>query len=271
MKVLLRKWLDKYYVWHNAEWVGNKYYLVVDGFRMSSCIDSTMILAVAEDNRNNYVVCNNCGEIIENTPEAIEAHYTAEEAKKDCFSCKNLRFLGDAQNEQTTYTKNEDGSYRVAKTFDTQLGCRVNYWTEELESKTVKENCIFYRCRRYGVKPIEDVFVKYPGLFDKQITMDLLQEKKYTFEGYSDGYYIYDLRMRGTLKACVNEMGIVDHFIVFHRGWSSTIYYSNKYNKLFLSDWGKYNPDISEAMNSKKEEQVLEKLASLYKEESTNE
>ena len=101
-------------------------------------------------------------------------------------------------------------------------------------------------------------------------TRPVFRAKKYQFEGYQSGYFVYDLRARGTLKACVNELGIVDHFIVGHRGWNYIMYYSDKYNKLFVSDSGRYKDNAIYCTSESKVKSTISKIAELFKEENAN-
>lgn len=266
MKILLRLYGGKYYVWKNAKWEGG-YYKLLDN---DDSISETSILAVTEDERIGYVQCAYCGELVENNPEAIEAHYAKLEAQKNCMKCDKLVQFGDKMNAKKTFKANEDGTYTVEEAYDTKLGCRMSYYTENIHSERAKINCKFALCRRKGVRTINDTFVKYPGLFEKQITVDTLTAKKYVFDRYSNGFYEYDLKMRGTLKACVNENGIVDHFILYVRGWAYTIYYSDKYKKLFYHDWSKYGENL-DFLNDTKMQKIIEKISQLYEEAKVNE
>lgn len=272
MKVLLRNWEGKSYVWKNAKWEGDHYYLIdADEWFGDVQIDQICILAVSEDNRANYVRCANCGALIENTPESIEQHFAEKEAEKDCFKCNRLRTYGNKMNASITYAPNADGTYSVSETYVSKLGCTVNYYTEDINSASAKKNCIYSRCRRAGVKPINDVFVQYPNPFNKQLTIDFLDKKKFTCDGYKNGYYEYDLKLRNTLKACVNDNGIIDHFRINMRGWNYNIYYSDTHNKLFYACYGRYDDKCSDIMSDAKVDQILAKLSKLYEEAEVDE
>ena len=267
MNILLRYYNGKHYVWKQAEWKGQRYRLT----DTDEVINQTSILAVTEDPRIGFVICNNCGELVANNPESIEAHYKAIEDKKDCFTCSKLTTYGDKEHFQREYKANEDGTYKVIDSYDTLLGCKMSYVTERIGSKNANRNCIYTRCRRYGVSEINDVFVKYPGLFERNITIDTIDTKTCTFEGYENGYFIYDLKMRGTIKACVNEMGIIDHFIFNRGGWPYNFFYSDKYKKIFFQNWETYTDAVHDYMNRAKETKVIEKISKLYEEANSNE
>ena len=264
MKVLLRKYNNQYYVWMKALWSNGKYYVINGDSKFE--VGSANILAVEDDERVGYVVCQSCDTIVKNDPESIEAHYAEQEAKRDCLSCRHVRASNIKQNTQVKYIKNDDGTYHITQTFDANLNCHAGYWGVDIDNKDSKKICVYYACRRNGMAKINDPFIKYPGLFEKQITVDLLTSKKYTKEGYAYGHFEYDLKCRGTLKACVNELGIVDHFVLTYRGYSYDLYYSEKYDKLFYNKYSQYNEGTPWGIPDAKMNQVKEKIAALYKE-----
>lgn len=269
MKVLLRNYNNQYYVWKEATYFDDSYYILTDN---RDEVWEFQVLAVADDDRVGYVRCAYCGALIKNDEESIERHYAEMEAKKDCATCSNLRAYGDKMTVSKALSENDDGTYNVTEVYKTELGCKVSrYSTELLNSEAAIRNCKFNQCRRHGVRPLKDAFVKYPGLFEKQITVDMLNAKKFTFDKYNNGYYEYDLKMRGTLKACVNTMGIVDHFVMYKGGWRYNFYYSDKYKKIFFLSWNKYCEDTRDWVTSAKEEQIINKLSKLYEEAKVNE
>ena len=99
----------------------------------------------------------------------------------------------------------------------------------------------------------------------------MLTSKKFEYEVYSNGYQIYDLKMRNTLKAMVNELGIVEHFVVYVRGWSYNLYYSDKYKKLFFYKYGKYDENTYDYITDSKSTRIIEKISKLYEEADVDE
>lgn len=262
MNVLLRMYDGKYYVWKEAVWSRGKY--IVDG----SVINAVNILAVKDDNRKKSVVCNNCGAIIDDNPEAIERHFAEQEAKKDCLKCESLR-LRNTKRKSREFVRNEDGTYTYTDIGTTTLMCNQSYYNDiSIEDNCVNRYCIHYQCRLSGVDNLFDVFIEYPGVFDKQITVDLLKKNGYEYEGCHNGFFEYDLRLRGALKACVNELGIIDHFVIKYRNYSVMAYYSNKYNEVFYYNYGNYGLLNNEYVSQSKHDAVKAKISALYKEAS---
>lgn len=268
MEVLLRSSSGRNYGWESATWRNGRYYLV-DEFGFEAQIRETDILAVRNDERIGKVICGYCKELIDNNEESIRRHYEEQEAKRNCLSCEYLE-IGKRSQQNYTYTPEEDGKYTVTETYLTNLLCGMHYTSYDIHSSNAERYCMHTQCRRNGVREIQDIFIQYPDPFVRQITVDVLNEKKYKFEGYQSGYFVYDLRARNTLKACVNELGIIDHFIVYHRGWSYDMYYSDKYNKLFNKDSGRYKDDAVYCTSESKVNSTIAKIAELFKEENSN-
>lgn len=269
MKILLRYWDEKYYVWKDATYKNGRFYIQEPGWGEMN-VETVNILSIKDDNRKDSVVCANCGEIIANNPESIEKHFADIEAKRNCFKCGSLsRNSHSIVNE--AYTKNDDGTYNFTSTVNVSLKCRQQWYNSpSIDSDAAKKICIYHRCRRSGVTAIEDMFTKYPDLFKKQLAVDVLIEKKFTCEGHNYGYFEYDLKCRNTIKACVNELGIVDHFIVKCRSGRHYVYYSAVYELLLFNDgYGKYTTDIPYGMTENKLNQLKTKISALYKEEES--
>lgn len=266
MKILVRQLQGTNYVWKDATYRDGEFRIGTEEDYVT--IYQTNILAVQDDNRKDSVICQYCGAIIKNTPEAIEAHFKAQEDKRNCFECRSLRKYID-KSISAEFTANEDGTYNVKENYVAKLKCGNAYWNApDISSDAAKKICDWYKCRNYGVRPIKDVFTEYPEPFDKQITVDLLNEKKFDCDGFINGHFEYDLKCRSTVKACVNELGIVDHFIVKHRNHRWTAYYSSKYNMLFFTDNGRdYCLTKPSEISQAKYDQAIAKIASLYKEE----
>lgn len=275
MRILLRKHDNKFYVWHDATYVNGQYYLTKNDEVMDK-VYQTNILAVDDNDRGNYVKCNHCGATIKNDPESIEAHFAEQEAKRNCLSCDDMRHYGDEKDVAVQYTKNEDGTYHFTKECNTKLGCGYSsyYSYRDIDTEAAKDGCKYFQCRKRGVSQIDDVFIKYPGIFNKQITIDWLVKNGFANKRYLGGNWnewSVDLGLRGnTLHAIVNELGIVDHFWILHRYDRFTAFYSEKYDKLFFDDGGKYVDEMPYNLSQAKYNNVKKIIAKLYK-EATNE
>ena len=269
MRILLRNdGKGNEYVWHDATYENERYYLIENDVRGREVYE-THIAAFEGHTKSNYVVCRRCGEFIENTPEKIEEHYKKREAKRDCTNCGYLTFnRGGTPNR--TLVKNENGTYRVTETFDTEIFCNSSYYRKRMEEVDHNKQCVFHWCRRDGVRPLNDVFTNYPGAFDTAITVDTLIKKKYKLDGYEGGYFIYDMKSRGTIKACVNSLGIVVCFRVSSNGNKLFFYYSEKYKKMFMTGYydSHYMTQIPHWFKENKYEEAVAKIKALYEGEN---
>ena len=262
MEVLLRQFGEEYYVWKEATYSKGEFALA-DG---SSKINQINILAIRNDNRKDFVECAHCGEIIHNDPESIEAHFAAQEAKRDCFHCSELSY-SNIGNINVQYIKNDDEIYTRTAMDKVKLYCGKYSWSRNpIDSPAADATCKYTQCRRKGVKEISDIFAKYPDLFDKQTTVDALNEKNSTYEGYSRGFFVYDLKCHNAVKAYVNPLGIIDHFTISFRTHTMTAFYSAKYDKIFFKDYGEYSEDVPYDISDTRYNQAKAKISALYKE-----
>lgn len=260
MEILLRQYDGKYYVWKEAEFRKDGYYL--NGER----IWYPEILDAKTEGTESYVMCGYCSQMIKNDPESIEAHFAEMESKRDCFTCKALR-ENSTSDKKVQYIKNGDGTYSANATYQTSLSCANTYINiDVMTQENIRNRCKYYMCRRYGTQQINNVFQKYPHLFETQITVDMLLEKKMKPFGTYRGYIEYDMKLRGTLMACVNELGVVNHFRLRYRSYSYNLFYSKKYNKLFYASNGEYIENLPWGIPAVKWEQVKEKIAAIYQE-----
>ena len=155
MKVLLRYLGGKYYVWMDAEFKNGNYYITHEGKKLQ--VNQTAILAIKGDTRSNLVQCAHCGELINNDPKSIEAHFAKMESERNCLVCDWLR----RENKVTSdagYVKNHDGTYTVHEAYTADLRCNKG-WTRTPLNNTdaIQRTCNFYACRRAGVKSVDDV------------------------------------------------------------------------------------------------------------------
>lgn len=264
MKILLRKHGDEYYVWKDAVCVrkNGDYCFCID----EGPVTQTSILAIKDDDRASYVTCNHCGALIKNDPKSIEAHFAEQEAQRDCFRCSNMTVrrnnVLDAQ-----YVKNNDGTYTRTEIENVELYCGRCSWDRiPIDSPDTNATCKYAQCRRRGVSAIEDVFTQYPDLFNKQVAVDVLNEKNSSYDGYKNGFFIYDLKCHDVVKACVNELGIIDHFIINFRTHTAKAYYSAKYDKLFFAHNSEYAESPWFDLSENRYNQAKAKISALYKE-----
>lgn len=262
MKILLRNYNGEQYVWKKAEVKDAATFTLEDG----GTANQTNIVSISRDNRKKFVRCSACGEIVRNTPEAIKKHTDRASTSATCFGCPYLREGGGKQ-LSAKYTLQEDGSYIVNTKKSTKLVCKISYRYYDINSPEAREYCGFKQCATAEMKSIEDVFTKYPGVFDDMITVDKVLDNGFTErrEYTSRSAVYYKLKARNNITAVVNKLNIVDYFVIDYRGHQISVMYSKKYNKLFDTTNGVYRelksiwfmPDTTFA-------NIKAKIASLY-------
>lgn len=261
MRALLRSCNGEQYVWKKVEMKNADTFAVEGGLE----VHQTGIVSISRDNRKKFVRCSICGEIIRNTPEAINAHKDRASTSETCFGCPYFRERNDKQ-LSAKYTLQEDGSYIVNAKKSVELICGNSWSRPDINSQKAREVCKFRDCARAEMRAIEDAFTKYPSLFDDMITVDRILENGFTERTeHASGAIHYKLKARGHITAVVNNLNIVDYFIIDYRSHQVKVMYSKKYNKLFLIRGGVYVEYVrSTYMPDSTLESIKGKIASLY-------
>lgn len=262
MRVLLRNYNGEPYVWKKAEVKDATKFTLEDGYDVSQA----EIVSISRDNRKKFVKCSACGEIIRNTPEAINEHKLRGTTSTTCFGCKYMRERGSKQ-LSVKYTLQEDGSYAANVKKSLNLVCSATWNNPDINSENAREYCRFKQCATAEMKAIEDVFTKYPGAFDDMITVDKVLDNGFTErkECSLRGEVEYKLKARNNITSVVNKLNIVNRFVLDYRNHRIIVAYSKKYDKLFAISNGIYTelksiwfiPDTTFA-------NIKAKIASLY-------
>lgn len=266
MRILLRVYGDNEYVWKDATYKNERYYLTDPESGWETEVFETNIAAVEDHAGGDYVVCMNCGEVIPNTPEAIEAHFVEKESTRDCTNCRYLQFDSNRRNLSRTLVDQGNGVYTITENFESNLYCNSTYYRKRVEDVDFASTCTFYRCRQVGTRPPRDIFSNYPNAFDTAITVDTLIEHKYKADGKDGRFFLYDMKSRGTIKACVNSLGIVECFRVSSNGGKLYFYYSERYDRVFMdTGWDRnYVMSLPYWFRENKYEEAMKKIRALY-------
>lgn len=262
MKVLLRRWEGKEYVWEDAEFRGTHFF--VDG----EAVSESEIVSVYEDNRSEYVKCSACGQTFKKSDEEIEKHKTRYKDINTCFGCNNLyRDFRRRSSSTERFEHIEDNRYRIITEQEACLRCDKAYtWNSysPIGSDNAQTNCKYKACETATYDAIEDIFTRHPGIFDDIITVDKIVEVGYKEKSGSYNGSYYRLNGRNTIWAYVNSMSIVDFFSVEYNGYSWSIVYSKKLDKLFWMSGGKYKEWNPEVVNENTKEYIKGKIKELY-------
>jgi hypothetical protein len=260
MEVLLRE---------NYKWIEAKFDIKTgsitkkDGTRIAP-VD---IVSIKDDDRDKYVICKNCGEIIRNTPTNLEKHYNKAANSDACMTCGALRVLHEKELSKK-YELNEDGTYKEIIKSECRLKCANRSYSSspDINSEDARSRCKYAKCRAQGVKPITDVFTEHPEVFDRIATVDTLDDDVWTLEKrQADGTFLYRAKKRFRLYAVVNSMGIVDHFRYDYNRDSYEFAYSAKHNKVFWMNCGLYHTSNSD-VGSGRTSELIAIVAKIYKE-----
>lgn len=256
MKILLREYDGKEYVWVTAKYNGEKF--VVN----DKTVDEWKIVSVINDNRKNYIKCSSCGKIFPKKGKQFSKHKAEAETDAPCMKCERLRI-----NERSACIRKfvpcDDGTYTMKQETHVDLMCRYSTWNSyNINSDYVKQLCKFRQCSTAYTMEIADTFTIWPGIFDHIITVDKILDHGYEAISYYDENmtdYLMDSRLG--ISVYINKLGIVDRFYISNRDEDRTVWYSKKYNLLFTNDEnGHYTIYCSDQDN-----ETLKYIANIYK------
>lgn len=259
MKILLRLWEGKPYVWKEAKCENDKYF-VDDHY-----INHIAILAVKDGDGGKWVRCKFCEATIKNDPEEIEKHFVEMEKQRNCLECIQRQFHS-RRNSNRTVAQRDDGSFEVTETYTASMRC--GYSWHDVNTEEAASGCMFNQHRKQGVIPVGSYLMDHPDLFAKQVTVEALKAKGYEYCRRYGNFFVYDMKLRGTMFAYVNEYGIVDHFEASYRNYSKEFYYSATQDKLFFNSRGAYCEGMPYDWGETKYNAVKKKIKDLYKEET---
>lgn len=265
MKILLRNFRGKIYVWKDAKY--EKKGFTVDG----ATIQETNIVSIMNDTRKHYVKCSHCGEIFRKGSKKWEKHIVPITDTHKCFACRYLRpSRGNVQSVK--YSLLPNGRYAATQKSEVDLLCTYGYPSRDINSESARNHCELNRCTDATQVEIEDVFTTNPGVFDEMITIDKVIENGYKDAYESCGNTFYKLKAKNNIVAVVNEMNIVDKFSVTYKNTTWEVYYSKTYNKCYTpfyeyrvegNVYKEWNPNSYDLPTSTKEN-IIKKIASLY-------
>lgn len=254
MKVLLRQcYSGAEYVWKEAEYKDGYFYVDGEHYYESN------IVSITDDDRGDKVKCSACKKIFTKDSPEIEVHKNRYKDINTCFKCGNL-YAYASGNETVRYEIDGD-VYKKVRELPCTLYCSKAWPRGPIGSERAQNNCYAKPCADAQMVEISDIFTQNPGIFDDITTVDKLLEVGYR-EKMNDN--IYRLHGRNKIEVYVNNIGIVDHFIVTYYGNSWCLVYSKKLDKLFITDHYKYaewNPGlVSESTNR----HIKNRIAALY-------
>lgn len=267
MRALLRNYKGEVYVWKDVTYKDGRFY--VNG----ADIFDTEIVALEDDNRNEYIQCSACGKIFRKGSTEWEEHIEPIVDTHKCFEC---RFLRPESNSilDIQYTLQENGTYNAIQKSNVKLKCGRAYenWKyADINSVTARRKCEYNKCTTATPKEITDIFTEHPDVFDDIITVDKIIEAGYRERNVYGGETEYLLKGKNLIYAVVNSLNIVDCFKVRFRNHDWTVCYSSKHNKFYSKEYkyinglGRYVYDVWRPhISVSTEEYIKKKIAALY-------
>lgn len=256
MKALLVTHNNSQYEWKDVTWDGA--FKLNDG----TIIKETNIISIDDDNRTNLVKCSVCGRVFKKNTKEFAKHKLACTTSESCFTCSKLK--QDRLNSiKCSFNLQPDGTY-IRKTNDqVRLLCTANYWNRcDINSEQAREQCIYKRCENATAEPINDFFTENPGVFDELITIDRLLERDAKIDKRYVTTTAYRLKAKNKIIALLNDINVVDRFLVTYDRDEYVIRYSKKYDKLYGCGGNKYTEWIP--YDHEVYERIKKKIAELY-------
>ena len=260
MKTLLRNYKSESYIWKDATYNANTFFVDDD-----TTVQYNNIVSIIDDNRPKQVKCSVCGQIFKKGSKEWKEHIRPNSDNSKCWTCRYRKETRDYNKQlDKKYIKMENGNYKVVTTGEYILECANTYPRTKLNEAL--STCYYNRCINAKADEYKDFFQTYPGAFDDIITVDKVLEFGYRDRYYNDKYTIYELKARNIIKVYVNQLGIVEYIIIYYNRQSKKVYYSKKYNKIFAED---FRGEYSEAnfigwIPQDSVNLILKKLAALY-------
>lgn len=262
MQILLRSYEGRQYVWVQAKYDKGKF--IVNGNEQRE----TNVVSIVNDNRKNYVQCSSCGKVFRKGDAKFDIHKEDATSTKVCLNCPHVC----ASHERTIrrkYVINADGTYRRQTEQSVDLVCSKGFmWSyPDINSALAIENCKLRQCGNAIAKEIQDIFTQYPGIFDDIITADRILDTGYVdVPEYSYYFTVYALSDKYDIKAYVNDLSIVDCFQIYFEGDSQCVWYSKKYDEIFMEGTGAcYTPWTCRRLTTQQRMEIKEIFAKLYR------
>lgn len=237
MKILMRRWNGQDYVWKTAKYNKNKFW--IDGCEVTT----TKVVSVINDNRKKYVQCSSCGQVFRKGDARFERHKEMSASPETCFNCPNM-VVDTAYRVGTKYRIDENGEFIETSERSVCLKCsKGSLWNyKDITSDEAISHCAQRQCKTAGEVEIKDIFTRLPGVFDDIITIDRLLDAGYDvyFETRMETCHQIKHEDYLDLYVYINEIGIVDRFVVYIHGNEHMLYYSRKYDELFTIRNGDY-------------------------------
>ena len=261
MKILLRNYCNKRYVWKTAKYNEHKFYVEGDS------VNETNVVSIINDNRKNYIECSCCGQVFRRGDRRFKTHKVNAIKPQTCFDCPHLC----TENEMVTKTSfsiGPDGCFVRKVEEEVDLTCSQSGYGG---SKSIISNNAINKCKRRQCADAEEVnivdfFIMNPGVFDDIITIDSLLDNGYDVKMNNSYGVQTDIIWEEdyTIGVVINDFGIVDRFHVWFNCDKYVVYYSKRYDELFTERRGAYVVWSSIGLSEDIRNEIKANIAKLY-------
>ena len=225
-------------------------------------VQETNIADIFRDTRKNYVICSACGKLVKNTPQDIEDHWKERASQKNCLICNELREGYRKKEIKRTYKQDPENPNKYISTYKYSVELSCSYNGNINDENVVETYCKYLKCKNSDKYEVDDFFTKYPHAFGTLVTVDKLVENKWVHDSVYRNRIRYHHPKMSTLKADVNEKGIVCGFYLTSNSYEAI--YSEKYDKLFFKNNGRYCIRNVFGINEDRLESYTNKIKELF-------
>lgn len=259
MKAILRNYGGKNCVVKDIT-IDDKAQFICEG----NVVKETLVLTLIDKMDTNFVRCKACNELVPNNKKDIKAHVERSVSHEGCYGCPWVRVqtLHDDRNK-TKYVLDENGKFKRSVNDIVNLTCGYSWRGTNITADSCRNNCMYRSCNADSIESVKTFFDKYPNAFDNMITVDAIKDFKEIKNNGTDT--LLKMKCRGTIHAVADANGIVHYFRVVSRHSIIDVFYSKKYNKLFVENSGKYIEFVPNwAFSADKIDYIQRTIAKMY-------
>lgn len=263
MKILLRNYNERPYVWVTAKYNRGSFYVYGNEILQSN------IVSIMNDNRKKYFQCSCCGQVFRKGDRRFATHKENAIKPETCFDCSHI-YISDTNRSSTKYVMNKDGSFSLVETMNADLRCdnTTSWHYPRIDSDDAICKCKKRQCADATESEISDFFTQYPGAFDDVLTIDRLLDENYdVYLGHrncSRNDIIFNDNNHYVISAYINSIGIVEHFGVRFCGFNWLVYYSKKYDELFTTFDHRYQKWYDSVIGDDLIREIKNQIAKFY-------
>lgn len=231
----------------------------------NNIIAETNIVAIKDNEISKYVKCSSCGEIVLNNKKSIAKHAAKKCDSQACLTCRYLSSRTQRSSDKK-YIPLDNGTYKIKQDIVVSLHCNMNYRGHEITTSEARAICKYRHCteNKDNFIHLNNFFGTNPDAFDDLVTVDALDEKIWSLESKYNDEFCFKAKKKFTLRADVNDRGIITKFRYQKRYDYWDFVYSKKYNKIFWFNGSNYSLTPPRYIESTRIDEIKKIVENIY-------